>query len=71
MVVAILPLVEEEILPSVVVVILPLVGDSWVMGSWVMGSWVVDSLEVDMKGEVPWEGVACSLEAEDCWEVGY
>ena len=66
MVVAILPLVEEEILPSVVVVILPLVGDSWVMGSW-----VVDSLEVDMKGEVPWEGVACSLEAEDCWEVGY
>ena len=61
MVVAILPLVEEEILPSVVVVILPLVGDSW----------VVDSLEVDMKGEVPWEGVACSLEAEDCWEVGY
>ena len=66
MVVAILPLVEEEILPSVVVVILPLVGDSWVVGSW-----VVDSLEVDMKGEVPWEGVACSLEAEDCWEVGY
>ena len=66
MVVAILPLVEEEILPSVVVVILPLVGDSWVVGSW-----VVDSLEVEMKGEVPWEGVACSLEAEDCWEVGY
>ena len=59
-------MVEEEILPSVVVVILPLVGDSWVVGSW-----VVDSLEVDMKGEVPWEGVACSLEVEDCWEVGY
>ena len=66
MAVAILPLVEEEILPSVVVVILPLVGDSWAVGSW-----VVDSSAVEMKGEVPWEGVACSLGAEDCWEVGY